>query len=432
MELHNFDSCAEDHQVLEFLASLSYRASDLRQYLHEIARGVSCLLRSDWSIVTIFQGEIGQVIASSFEQANFSHQSGNQLSNQFSNQLSDSLAEHQMLENEIRQTGRSLIVEDRGRETQPCEPPEDYRCYVGVPLRTDQGEISGTICSFFRQPRQFAETEIRTVELFAERAAIAIDNYRLYQQQKRFNALLEQEIENRAQELRTAQAKLVEQERLAAIGELAAMIVHEVRNPLTTIVMGLRHAANQLSATSSHERLMLSLSEADRLQQLLNEILLYAKPQVLQVSRINIGEFLQTLLRQTREMPEATDRLVELINLAPELEIVGDVDKLKQVFINLLRNAYEAIAPGERVRCEIGRCPNLAQVQIRVHNYGIPIPEKILPKLTQPFCSTKSTGTGLGLAIVKRIVTDHGGELLIQSDSIAGTTVDIRLPVASL
>ncbi|HIK41990.1 GAF domain-containing sensor histidine kinase [Thermoleptolyngbya sp. M55_K2018_002] len=423
MDLQDFYAYRNDGRVLESLVSLSYRSGDLRGYLHDVAHGVSCLLHSDWSIVTISQGEMGHVIANSFEQT----------------AIGQPVCEHQTLENQIRQTGRSLIIEnveqiENGATAGMlhCCPPEDYRCYIGVPLRTAQGEISGTICSFFREPRQFTEAEIHTVEVFAEQAAIAIDNYRLYQQQKRFNAQLAQEIEDRAQELRMAQARLVEQERLAAIGELAAMIVHEVRNPLTTIVMGLKHAASRLSETASYERLQLSLSEADRLQKLLNEILLYAKPQVLQLSRINIGEFLNGVLKQVLEMPEASERHLDLINTVPSLEILGDRDKLKQVFINLFRNAYEAIAPGERVRCEISRWADSEAVNIRVHNYGTPIPEAILPKLTQPFCSTKPNGTGLGLAIVKRIVSDHGGELRIQSVAATGTTVDVQLPIAKL
>jgi signal transduction histidine kinase len=114
----------------------------------------------------------------------------------------------------------------------------------------------------------------------------------------------------------------------------------------------------------------------------------------------------------------------------PSIEVWGDQDKLRQVFINLFRNACEAIAPGERVRCEVSRWADSETVNIRVHNYGTPIPEAILPKLTQPFCSTKPNGTGLGLAIVKRIVTDHGGELRIQSVATMGTTVDVQLPIA--
>ncbi len=420
MDLPNFDQHAQDRRVLEFLAGLSYRSGDLGQYLHDIACGVSRLIQSDWSIVTICQGETGQVVANSWGLS----------------EGDNGFAVHGSLVGEISQTGRSLIIEDVRQKFRPCTPPADYLGYMGVPLRTADGAVSGTICSFFRQPRQFSEPEIRVVELFAERAATAIDNYRLYQEQQQFNQRLEQEVASRTEELRVAQTKLVERERLAAIGEFAATIVHEVRNPLTTIMMGLNHAMGKLAATPSADRLALSISEADRLQQLLKEILLYAKPQILQPVAINLNEFLQNLLEQIRAMPEAGDRIIEFTPATSEVEVLADENKLKQVFINLFRNAYEAIAPGDQIQCVIEpnateKFVNPPQICIQIHNGGPPIPPDILPKLTQPFCSTKPEGTGLGLAIVKRIVMAHGGDLTIDSTALTGTTVRVQIPVAT-
>lgn len=414
MDLQNFHQDDQAHQVLEFLAALSFRSGDLDQYLHKITTGVSQLLQSDWSIVTVCAGETGRVVASSLGLGEGDH----------------GFAVHGTLVDEISQTGRSLIIGDIRLEMKSCKPPAEYLGYLGVPLRTVQGEVSGTICSFFRQARQFTPTEIRTVELFAERAATAIDNYRLYQQQQEFNQRLEQEVVHRTKELQIAQAQLVERERLAAIGEFAAMIVHEVRNPLTTITMGLTYAQKQLTTAAATDRLALSLGEADRLQQLLNEILSYAKPQALNLTPINLGEFLPQLLDQIRELPEAVDRSITFSNAALNVEIIGDLPKLKQVFINLFRNACEAIKPGDQVTCALTVGPRPDQIGVWIHNGGAPIPPDILPRLTQPFCSTKASGTGLGLAIVKRIVTAHGGALVIQSEALTGTTVMVQLPIA--
>lgn len=412
MNLPHFSSYKQDHQVLDFLASLSYRSGDLGRYLHDIAGRVSHLLQSDWSIVTLCHGETGQVVASSLGLDG----------------VDNGFAVHGSLAGEISASGRSLIIEDVYLEPRLCQPPEAYRGYLGVPLKTAQGDVSGTICSFFHQPQQFSNSAIRAVELFAERAATAIDNYRLYQQQQQFNSILEQEVMNRTKELHIAQAKLVEQERLAAIGEFAASIVHEVRNPLTTIIMGLNYANGQLTEPTARDRLSLSLAEADRLQQLLNEILLYAKPQVLQLTPINVSQFLQKVLVQIRELPEAYQREICLSNPALEVKVMGDVNKLKQVFINLFRNACEAVLSGDRITCKLMQ--NLSQqcIDIQIHNSGEPIPADILPKLMQPFYSTKPSGTGLGLAIVKRIVTAHGGNIQIQSDRESGTTVTVQLP----
>jgi signal transduction histidine kinase len=111
-------------------------------------------------------------------------------------------------------------------------------------------------------------------------------------------------------------------------------------------------------------------------------------------------------------------------------KILADKDKLKQVFINIVRNACEAIASGDVVRWSVEIGTVLDQVFISVHNSGDSIPPEVLSKLTEPFYSTKPCGTGLGLAIVKRIVNAHGGELFIQSDQLTGTMVSIQLPVA--
>ncbi len=404
----------QEYRVLEFLAGLSYRSGEIGSYLHEIVSGVSRLIESDWSIVTFCQDETGEIVASSLGLS----------------QGDNSLLMHGSLVGEVTQTGQTLFIEDARQESMRSKPPAEYLGYLGVPLRAVHGECIGTICSFFRQPRQFTTEEILTVELFAERAATAIDNYRLYQQQQKFNELLEREVAIRAEELRAAQARLVERERLAAIGEFAATIVHEVRNPLTTILMGLNYAQKALPSAPARERLSLSLDESYRLERLLNEILLYAKPQVLQLSRLNVGEFLRELISQTHELPEAVGRHIVLMNDSPEIEVLADRDKLKQVFINLFRNACEAIAVGDGVRCEVVRCANPQYICINVHNGGEPIPPEILPKLTEPFCSTKPSGTGLGLAIVKRIVNAHAGELSIQSVA-TGTKVSVQLPVVT-
>jgi signal transduction histidine kinase len=413
MESKESSLSQQEQQVLECLATLSYRTGDLGGYLREIVHGVSRLICSDWSIVTICEGDTGRVVASSLEMG----------------EGDCGFSVHGTLVDEITQSGRSLVIEDTQKVVRQPKPPEDYRCYLGVPLRTSSGAVIGTICSFLRQPRQFEASEVMTVELFADRAATAIDNYRLYQQQQQFNERLAQEVASCTYDLKISQAALIERERLAAIGEFAAMIVHEVRNPLTTIEMGLNHAKRGMPSASDQERLALSLDESKRLKKLLNEILLYAKPQILNLSRINIVHFLSHLLVQFQDLPAAAERHLELVHTAPEIEVLADIDKLQQVFTNLVQNAFEEIAPHETVRCEILQEPYTEQVCINIHNGGEPIPPEILPRLTTPFCSTKPSGTGLGLAIVKRIITEHGGEFSITS-SPSGTTVSIRLGIA--
>ncbi|PSB03853.1 GAF domain-containing sensor histidine kinase [Merismopedia glauca] len=422
MDLQPVHPWQQAQPILEALSALSYRSGELDAYLQEIAASVSHLLELDWSVVTLCEDEIERVMASSIDMGDGDHV----------------YSLHGLLTETVVKTGRTLCVENAKTHPEYGCPPEGYVSYLGVPLRTYVGKTIGTICSFCIEPRLFAPEEVRTVELFAERAATAIDNYYLYQQQQKFNEVLEAEVINRTEELRLAQAQLIERERLAAIGEFASTIVHEIRNPVTTMVMGLNYFKKTYTSEPDQARVSLALEEADRLQNLLKEILLYAKPQTLQLEELDLNALMESMLWQLREMPEAAGKQIKFLPESTKVTILADKDKLKQVTINLIKNACEAI-PAEScgnclnrvVTCKIELETNGDRVCISVHNRGTPIPADLLPRLTQPFCSGKVGGTGLGLAIVKRIVDAHGGVLSIQSDKSVGTEVNIRLPNSS-
>ncbi|MEO1375842.1 MAG: GAF domain-containing protein, partial [Cyanobacteria bacterium J06635_10] len=226
-KLKSFNNCYWQHKqrTLEILSHLSHRTGEYSVYLKEIAKGVSELIDINFSVITICQEGFGQILASNIQigEDNGSH------------------SLHGQLTGTVVNSGQCLVVEDTKTCTEYGQAPEGYRAYLGIPLRTSQGKVIGTICCFHNQPRKFSTQEIEIVQLFAERAATAIDNHHLYQQQRQFNQILETEVTRKTEELRTAQAKLVEQERLAAIGEFAASIVHEIRNPYSTIKLVLEY-----------------------------------------------------------------------------------------------------------------------------------------------------------------------------------------------
>lgn len=218
-------------------------------------------------------------------------------------------------------------------------------------------------------------------------------------------------------------------ERLAEIGELAAMIVHEVRNPLTTVLMGLQSFQSMDLSERARLRLNLAVEEADRLQRLLNEILQYTRCQKLQATHLEINTLIQEMLETIRAMPAAQGRQIIFQAAANPVTVLGDRDKLKQVFINLISNACEAVSAGESITWNIATCAHTRTICVRIHNGGDLIPPNLLPRLTQPFLTTKSGGNGLGLAIVRRIVEAHKGELEIDSSkAIGGTIVSVVLP----
>lgn len=399
-------------QVLEVLSTLSYRTGELSSYLEQIACGVSSLINLDWSVVTICQDGEERVMASSLPIVG----------------ENDVYSLHGTLTEAVVNTGTVLAVDDALTHPEMGSPPEGYKSYLGIPMITSTGEIIGTICSFSISPRHFSPGEVRTVELFAERAAAAIENYRLFQQLQHLNENLEFEVAQRTEELRLAQTRLIEKERLAAIGEFAAMIVHEIRNPVTTILMGLTAIQPELQGERNQRRIALALEEIERLQNLVKEILLHSKPQVLDKTTLEVNQLLESMMERLRDIPDGADRQLVFEPYLEPLHILGDQDKLKQVMINLVRNAYEATSAGETVTCRV--LPDSpGYVCLQVHNGGDLIPANLLPLLNQPFCSTKVGGTGLGLAVVRRIVTAHGGSFTIDSSQEAGTVVSVRLPL---
>jgi PAS domain S-box-containing protein len=216
--------------------------------------------------------------------------------------------------------------------------------------------------------------------------------------------------------------------RLAEIGELAATIVHEVRNPLTTILMGLNAFKKLQLADRFQEYLNLSLDEADRLQRLLSQILLYSKPQTLDRVELELNSFIAETLNTLKTIPAASGKYLEFEAISEPINVLVDRDKLKQVIINLVTNACEAVNPGDVITTHLNQTEN-NQVCIQIHNGGTPIPADILPQLKKPFFTTKASGTGLGLAIVKRIVEAHGGEFGIESGEGIGSIVTVQLPL---
>lgn len=400
--------------TLERLTSLSFRQGNLQAYLDEIAQGVSRLISIDWSVVTLNLGDLNKILASSRDLGPTG---------------SEPYSRHGSVAQTVISTGCALAVTDTDVETQHGANPDGYRAYLGIPLQSSTGKLLGTICSFHAQPRQFDPDEIKCVELFAERATTAIDNFQLYQKQLKFNETLEAEVAKRTAELQVAQTQLIEQERLAAIGEFTSMIVHEIRNPLTTVRMGLTALKALELSERDRTRLTFALEEERRLHQLLNGILQYAKPQVLETTTLALNQLIDETVATLAEQPLISARHLKVKLPPSDVYVKGDADKLKQVLINLISNACEAVEAGEAIEISLHAPePSSTQVSIEVCNSGDPIPPDILAQLTKPFFSTKSSGNGLGLAIVKRIVEAHQGNLSFDSSAETGTKATVQLP----
>lgn len=216
-------------------------------------------------------------------------------------------------------------------------------------------------------------------------------------------------------------------EKLAIVGELAAGAAHEIRNPMTSI-RGFAQLMRARSDDAGQIRyLEIILKEIDRIDEIVQGLLLMARPSVPRLGECNLN----ALIDDTCLLVQAAARLhqVAVVNSAPPLPpIHGDTTQLKQVLLNIITNAVQASPPGSSVIVE-GSCSRDGQwVQLRVIDFGCGIPEESLGRIFDPFFTTKEAGTGLGLAVSYQIVVNHGGHIEVESQPGQGSVFAVHLP----
>lgn len=224
--------------------------------------------------------------------------------------------------------------------------------------------------------------------------------------------------------------KLAEHSRLAAIGGFASGIAHEIRSPLSTIGMALEYLQKSELPPAAEKRAALAHQETRRLARLLEEMLLYAKPLKLELKTFDLGAFLQQFLQSQMTLVKLRNQSHECEIATDNSVILGDTDRLQQVFLNLANNACEASPDGSAIRWKLSKDSPDQVLILRILNPGDAISEQNLARVFEPFFTTKSNGTGLGLGIVKRIINAHGGEIRIISAAGAGTEVLLQIPLA--
>ncbi|MCS7173273.1 MAG: ATP-binding protein [Armatimonadetes bacterium] len=244
---------------------------------------------------------------------------------------------------------------------------------------------------------------------------------------------LERMVAERTQQLERTQARLVQSEKLAALGQLVAGVAHELNNPLTS-VLGYAQLleAGELEGEDARRALGIVLQEADRARRIVQNLLTFARQQAHERGPVDVNAALeQTVALRRYELERAGVEFV--LDLAQDLPpIEGDLYQLQQVFLNLINNAAQALAGG-RGRIEIRTTHREGRVVVEVADTGPGIPPEHLHRIFDPFFTTKDPGqgTGLGLSISYGIVRDHGGEIYADNRLEGGARFVIELPVAA-
>jgi signal transduction histidine kinase len=317
----------------------------------------------------------------------------------------------------------AALAEERARLSELGAAMAAMRAGVAIPLMAGQ-RVVGFLCLLDdRVPEAFASDELASMLQVGEQAAITIENSRLYE-------------------------KMKERDRLAALGEMAAGLAHEIRNPLGAIKGAAQYLDPAALREGDGEILQIIVEEVNRLDGVVRQFLDYSRPlgsgAVEKLVPTDLNEVLSRTLKLIEGSLPANVQLE--VDLEPDVpRILGDAEQLKQVFINLALNAVQAMPDGGKLSVRTRRprqplelglsdaSPRYAadQVEVRFTDTGAGIPEDAKDRIFIPFYTTKSKGTGLGLAISQRLVKAHGGSIEVQSRLGEGSEFILRFPSAS-
>lgn len=280
----------------------------------------------------------------------------------------------------------------------------------------------------------YNDHHIQLFEGLCKQASLALQNAELYRIQANYAQELENKVEERTQALQAAQRHLVQADRMAAIGRLAAGIAHEINNPLMPIRFNLESLIEdaQSNLPLDKELLDVTLNSVERIQNLVKRLLHfnegrgagehdYNEP-------VNIKEVCQNVLELTRKTFQQSDKkiTVQVDNLPA---INGNRDALTQVFINLALNACESMQRGGQLVIDGKLEAANRQVVVRFEDTGEGIPPELIDHIFDPFVTTKSNGSGLGLFVSYGIIQAHNGSIRVESKVGRGTTFYLSFPV---
>jgi len=220
---------------------------------------------------------------------------------------------------------------------------------------------------------------------------------------------------------------VMQSEKLKLAGEIAAGVAHEIRNPLT-VISGFIQMMNTDEKSPNKMYMDLIHSEINRIELIVDEFLVLSKPEVTKLERIEIKQLLTDI--QHFFSLECQQRNIDLSIVLNDLDLAikGNVNQIKQVFINIMKNAMEAIQEDGAIKIEL--CTEDEFIYISLKDNGVGIPEEVLQRIFEPFYTTKSKGTGLGMMITNKIVTAHNGIIKIRSKVGEGTEIILRFPLA--
>ncbi len=279
-----------------------------------------------------------------------------------------------------------------------------------------KGILTGFLMTINKEGAEFVEEDIRLLSVIANNFSVAMDNAQLYR-----------DLHTQMQKLKDTQEQLVQAAKLAAIGELAANIAHEINNPLTSILGYAELMREEEDIESIMRDLEIIESESLRARDIVRQLLEFSKKWPLKISKVDINRLLKEVIDLiSLNLRDSEINIVDDFSHIPQIS--ADASQLKQVFLNLINNAIQSMPNGGTLSIRTAKIDN--SVMTEVSDTGTGIPDNVAQKIFEPFFTTKKDrGTGLGLPISYRIIKKHGGKIEVKKRVDKGTTFRVILPI---
>jgi signal transduction histidine kinase/putative methionine-R-sulfoxide reductase with GAF domain len=299
---------------------------------------------------------------------------------------------------------------------------------VVIPLLVKEKALGAIAADFIAPNQNITKEALESMMAFAQQAGLAIHNAFMYQELKTFSQQMEEKIQKTTADLSKTEAQLIRSEKLAALGQLAAGIAHEIRNPLTSINILIHSLASNLPSGTSHkEDLKVIEEEIHRINEIVDQFLRFAKPVPPLLQKAELIPIVEETLQLLRPQIEKQEIGIQK-EFQPLPPILMDREQMKQVILNLLLNAVQAMPKGGHLSLR-GVIPEGDRwIKLSIQDSGIGIPNEDMGKLFDPFFSTKEGGVGLGLSIAHRIIDQHRGKIEVENAPAKGTLFTVWLP----
>ncbi len=364
----------------------------------------------EWQFITARDIDVGTIKAEDF-------------------QISRSVAE------QVAREGKSIVTSDalhdsrlRGKTSVSLY---DLKSIICVPLII-HGRTLGVIYADHQiETCVFGKREKTLLESIARQAAIAIENARLYEKMKRIH---EESMEKARKELKETQAQLFQSSKMAAVGQLAAGIAHEINSPLGAIELTASSMKKQTADERFLKRIEVIEHATSHCKKIVGTLLRFSHPAQDITERLDMRRMLQNILLLLEPQLEK-ENITLRQSLEENLIIIADEGEIAQVVMNIIMNARDALKTsptGTKREITVRSCSNEGRAFIQITDNGEGIDEEQLERIYEPFFTTKPVGqgVGLGLSISFQIVKKHNGEIGVTSKKGSGTAFTIQFPIA--